>query len=52
MSTTSNSSKRSDWMFFLLSLVVTILLLVFVTEWFWLGLPFLLTYLVRALDSM
>lgn len=48
----SNSSKRSDWMFFFISLVVTVLLLMFVTEWFWLGLPFLLTYLVRALDSM
>jgi hypothetical protein len=48
----SNSSKGADWMFFLVSLVVTILLLIFVTEWFWLSLPFLLTYLVKALDSM
>ncbi len=52
METTSKSSKSMDWILFLLSLIVTILLLIFVTEWFWVSLPFLITYLVKALDSM
>lgn len=52
METTSKSSKSMDWVLFLLSLIVTILLLIFVTEWFWVSLPFLITYLVKALDSM
>ena len=52
METTSKSSKSMDWILFLLSLIVTILLLIFVTEWFWVSLPFLINYLVKALDSM
>ncbi len=52
METTQNKSTRTDWMLTLVSLVATILLLVFVPAWFWVGLPFVLTYLVRALDSM
>ena len=52
METTSKSSKSMDWVLFLLSLIVTILLLIFVTEWFWVSLPFVITYLVKALDSM
>jgi len=52
MNTTENKSHASDWMIFAVSLVVMIALLIFIPEWFWLALPFVLTYLVKALDLM
>jgi len=47
---TSSSSK--DWLLFLVSTVVMIAMLIFVNEWFWLAMPFSLTYLVKALKMM
>jgi len=41
-----------DWMMTLISLVAVILMLIFIPAWFWVGLPFLLTYLVKAFDSI
>lgn len=38
-----------DWVIFLVSLVIMILMLMFMNEWFWVALPFVLTYLARAL---
>jgi len=54
MSTTSsdNESNRMDWILFLVSTAVMIFMLIFVNEWFWLALPFSLTYLVKALRVM
>jgi hypothetical protein len=53
MSTTSeNNSTRMDWLLFLVSTAVMILLLFVANEWFWLALPFSLTYLVKALRAM
>lgn len=49
---TEKSSTLTDWGFFFASLFVTILLLIFLTEWFWLGLPFVLTFFVRGMRWM
>ncbi|MEL6139981.1 MAG: hypothetical protein AAFU67_00015 [Bacteroidota bacterium] len=38
------------WLLFLISLVVFFLMLIFVNEWFWVAMPFMLTYLVYAMD--
>ncbi|MFK7946396.1 MAG: hypothetical protein AB8G11_02310 [Saprospiraceae bacterium] len=48
----TKKSRAKYWVYTLLSLVGTIVLLLFATSWFWVGLPFLLTYLVLALDVM
>ena len=55
MSETTNTkeNKRSRaiyWLATLVSLVATIALLIFASEWFWLGLPFVLTSAVLAFD--
>ncbi len=50
METQSNTSKGKYWTLFLISLVVMIALLIFIPEWFWVALPFVLTYLVYAMD--
>jgi fatty acid desaturase len=49
---TSNNSTLLDWIIFLVSLVAMIGLLMYASEWFWVALPFVLTYLVRALKMM
>ncbi|MEL6656437.1 MAG: hypothetical protein AAFY48_14535 [Bacteroidota bacterium] len=51
-STTENESTRMDWIWFLVSTVIMILMLIYLNEWFWLALPFSLTYLVKALRVM
>ncbi len=50
--TEETSYKGTDWIMFLVSTLVMVALLIFANEWFWLALPFSLTYLVRALDKM
>lgn len=52
MSETTNNSKAKYWLYFLLSTIGTIALLMFLTSWFWVGLPFMCTSLVLALDVM
>jgi type IV secretory pathway TrbL component len=49
---TSNKSNLMDWVLFLASTVVLVFMLIYVNEWFWLALPFSLTYLVKALKVM
>lgn len=49
MTIKANSSTTTDWLIFLVSLVVIIFMLMYVNEWFWVALPFVLTYLARAL---
>lgn len=51
-STAEQESTRMDWILFLVSTVIMIAMLQWANEWFWLALPFSLTYLVRALRSM
>jgi len=50
--TTSNSSTGKYWLFFLVSLVIFFLMLIFMNQWFWVAMPFMLTYLVLALGYM
>lgn len=53
MATTSeNSSTGKYWLYFLISLVIFILMLIFMNQWFWVAMPFMLTYLVLALGYM
>ncbi|MEL6124098.1 MAG: hypothetical protein AAFR14_10280 [Bacteroidota bacterium] len=49
---TVTQSTRKYWLLFALSTFLTILMLIFVNEWFWVGLPFVLTFFVQALDKM
>lgn len=48
----SSSSNKNNWLFFGISAAVTLFLLIFANQWFWVGLPFTLTYLVLAMDKM
>lgn len=44
--------KRTDWLIFLLGSAATIALLYFDNRFFWIALPFALTYLVKSLRMM
>ena len=46
------ASKSKYWLYFIISTAVMIALLIFIPEWFWLALPFSLTYLAAAMDVM
>ena len=48
MATATSTGKY--WIYFLISLVVTIGFLIILPEWFWVALPFLFTALVKAFD--
>lgn len=52
METTKKSSNILNWLIFLLSFVVMILMLMYVSEFFWVALPFVLTFLVKAVNGM
>jgi hypothetical protein len=47
-----NNTRRNDWMYFSISAAATLLLLWFYPAWFWVGLPFALTYLTKALNAL
>jgi hypothetical protein len=47
--TQKEESRGKYWLLFLISLVVIVLLLLFITPWFWVALPFVLTFLVKAM---
>ena len=44
--------RRRYWLYFLVSLGAFFLMLFFLDEWFWIAMPFMLTYLVLALDTI
>jgi hypothetical protein len=48
----SQNKTRTYWLYTFISLAAMILLLIVIPEWFWLALPFFLTYLVMAFDAM
>ncbi len=48
----SSSEKRKAGMYFLISLAIMIVLLIVEPQFFWVPLPFVLTYAVVALDVM
>ncbi len=45
-------NKTMYWLITLVSAVACIMLLIYSPEWFWLTLPFLLTYFVKAIGMM
>jgi hypothetical protein len=49
---TQKSSRVLDFILFAISLVAMIALLMFSPQWFWVALPFVLTFLTRFLGSM
>ncbi len=48
--TTNTDSRKKYWLWTMISLVGTVLFLVFKPEWFWVMLPFLGTAFVYAMD--
>ena len=52
MATDSKKDTRKYWLYFLVSLGLTFAGLMFFNQWFWVFLPFTLTFLVMALDYM
>lgn len=53
MSSQSNTSaSRMDWIIFLISFAVCVFLLLTSPQWFWVPLPFVITYLVKGLNMM
>jgi len=48
----TKSEKRKAGLYFLIALTIMVLLLIFEPEFFWIPLPFVLTYAVVALDKM
>ena len=43
-------STTKYWGLFLISTLIMIAMLIWMNEWFWLAMPFSLTYLVKAMD--
>jgi len=52
MNREDTSSSRTDWILFIVSTLVMFWMLMYMSEWFWLAMPFSLTYLVKALRMM
>ena len=50
--TEENGNTRTYWLITFVSLVACVALLFLAPEWFWLTLPFLLTYFVKAIGMM
>ncbi|MEP7195128.1 MAG: hypothetical protein ABI851_01320 [Saprospiraceae bacterium] len=46
------ASNTTDWLIFLGSAILTCLLLWKAPAWFWVPLPFVLTYLTKALKAL
>lgn len=47
-----NESRSKDWMIFTVSLIITCIILWFWPAWFWVPLPFVLTYITKALGAL
>ena len=48
----ATESRGKYWLYFLISLVIFIAMLIFLNQWFWVAMPFMLTFLVMALGYM
>lgn len=46
------AQTRRNWMLFLVFFVIFLLMLMFMNQWFWVAMPFMLTFLVMALGYM
>lgn len=49
---TEKTSTTTYWLLFVVSTVVLLLMLIFVPQWFWIVIPFPLTFLVQAMRLM
>ncbi len=45
-------SNASDWVYFLVSLAIMLGIFFVATPWFWVALPFVLTYFVKGMNWM
>lgn len=45
-----NNDTKMWWGVFVVTTIITLLMLAYVDEWFWLALPFSLTSLCKAMD--
>ena len=52
MSDTTTNNTKMAWLVFFISTLACIAFLMFLPEWFWVTLPFVLTSLVKAMDAM
>lgn len=50
--TTANESSKKYWIYFGISFVIIVLLLAYASEFFWIALPFVLTFLVKAFNAI
>ncbi len=50
MENTQTVSRGMYWILFLVAFVALVLLLMYASNWFWADLPFLFTFLVKAMD--
>ncbi len=48
----AKKSHRLDWIIFGVSLVITVGFLIVDPTWFWVSLPFVLTYFVKGIGYM
>ena len=48
----TTADRRKFWLYFLVFALLTVIALMFFNQWFWVFLPFTLTFLVMALDYM
>ncbi len=46
------ADTRRYWLLFLVFFVIFALMLIFMNQWFWVAMPFMLTFLVLALGYM
>lgn len=47
-----NESLGKYWLFFLVSVVFQVLLIMFLPSWAWVGLPFWMTFFVKAINHL
>ena len=45
-------ARKKYWLLFVVFLFIFILMLIFMNQWFWVAMPFMLTFLVMALGYM
>ncbi|MEN0046692.1 MAG: hypothetical protein AAF806_06530 [Bacteroidota bacterium] len=50
--TEAKKSTTKYWIYFIISLAITLAMLIYVPAWFWVPLPFPITYFVLAMDWM
>jgi hypothetical protein len=49
---TEKTSTTTSWLLFIVSTIVLLVMLIWVPQWFWLAIPFPVTFLVQAMRLM